>query len=940
MATRKGLGQANILRTNNNTSTGYGVVYADEVSGHRTVANLTALYALHDWQLSASGDNTDNDAIGQLWYVVDADGKNSGAFYQLKDWSKRKEAAGWSEFKGTGASTAAAVTFDNAASGMTAVTAQGAIDELAAKKFDKASILQELGNAEDKVMSQKATSTELNKKFDKNSIAQEPGDSEELVMSQKATTEIVRGIKDGMSASEYPAIRIEDFSVGVTETGSDRTAKVLGKFNAWLNAVDFSLSGKHIGHCIVGLDGCNGDVYNYVLSNNKKGVQVLMGGYGIKSDGTIESYDGYDVLYRIKRANWGDWKKFVDDTTEQHFFNYDENFGNITSKIELSKRYTNYLIGYYNTKNSQYELYRYTRTELSDAYWNNNMYWNIIPCKSFELFVQMYKDIYYNQSFNCNNLRRIQQDEVMNLLDTSISLGVGIDNKGVIQKGDVKEASDHIVQGPIYVKQLDNVVIYSEDRTVPNNKPIIYKYDEVGNFISKIDVTTFPFIVDVSDCTYIFVKSYRIINLQVVPGTEPFPASSKLWAFRSLYSEGVILPYNLYYLDNLLLPYYVENISINKGVELYGSFVLNIINREELFIPKGEGVININVGYGYRDAGPVMQTQVKKARLSTANKSPKILCIGDSFTEIGTWQITLKDNLENLGINAKFIGAMHSVNTVLNKVGISENQTGGRLRANFIDAVAGKCYLVKVSGLSEKTMPINFNRYVTYTSNGYTWTVWGYNLSEEGDGTMRLYCADAAASLSETGILTKKSGTGDASINYTNATEVNKNPFYNPSEQKFDPQYYFNAWGFDKPDVVCLMFGANDMTRSAFNKTFWKDVKDFIDAWKNVLPDTKFVIGSSKLYMSYANNWGASDKRSLKYNFAYLSLLYKDSEDIYICPTWANIDPKNGFDVTETVASKRFPDVKFKTNSNVHPNVGGMQQIGDAMTPYVIDALN
>ena len=98
MTVRKGLGQANILRTNNNTATGYGIVYADEVSGHRTVGNLTALYALHDWQLSASGDNTDNDAIGQLWYVVDADGNGNGTLYQLKDWNKRKEAAGWSQF--------------------------------------------------------------------------------------------------------------------------------------------------------------------------------------------------------------------------------------------------------------------------------------------------------------------------------------------------------------------------------------------------------------------------------------------------------------------------------------------------------------------------------------------------------------------------------------------------------------------------------------------------------------------------------------------------------------------------------------------------------------------------------------------------------------------------------------------------------------------------
>ena len=60
-----------------------------------------------------------------------------------------------------GASTANAVSYNNEASGMTAITAQAAIDELAAKKFDKESILQELGDSEDKVMSQKAVSDKL-----------------------------------------------------------------------------------------------------------------------------------------------------------------------------------------------------------------------------------------------------------------------------------------------------------------------------------------------------------------------------------------------------------------------------------------------------------------------------------------------------------------------------------------------------------------------------------------------------------------------------------------------------------------------------------------------------------------------------------------------------------------------------------------------------------
>lgn len=144
---------------------------------------------------------------------------------------------------------------------------------------------------------------------------QDTGSSQQFPMSQKAITELVRGVKDGMTASEYPVIRIEDFSVGVTETGSGRTAKVLEKFNAWLNAVDFSLSGKHIGHCIVGLDGRNGDVYNYVFSHeNKYGVQVLMGGYGIKSDGTIYNVDSYNILYRVcNNGTTGEWIDFISE---------------------------------------------------------------------------------------------------------------------------------------------------------------------------------------------------------------------------------------------------------------------------------------------------------------------------------------------------------------------------------------------------------------------------------------------------------------------------------------------------------------------------------------------------------------------------------------------------------------------------------------------------
>lgn len=53
-----------------------------------------------------------------------------------------------------GASQASAVTYENTESGLDSITAQGAIDELANKKFNKENIAKEFGDSKDKVVSQ------------------------------------------------------------------------------------------------------------------------------------------------------------------------------------------------------------------------------------------------------------------------------------------------------------------------------------------------------------------------------------------------------------------------------------------------------------------------------------------------------------------------------------------------------------------------------------------------------------------------------------------------------------------------------------------------------------------------------------------------------------------------------------------------------------------
>ena len=72
----------------------FGIVYADEVQGHKTVATLSALYAITDPILSKSVVNTGNDAIGQEWYVI-----SEGCYYRLDNWANRHKTSGWTKIQ-------------------------------------------------------------------------------------------------------------------------------------------------------------------------------------------------------------------------------------------------------------------------------------------------------------------------------------------------------------------------------------------------------------------------------------------------------------------------------------------------------------------------------------------------------------------------------------------------------------------------------------------------------------------------------------------------------------------------------------------------------------------------------------------------------------------------------------------------------------------------
>jgi hypothetical protein len=113
------------MRVGNTTASGYGIVYADEIIGHRRVNTYADLANIPDWSLyNKAGGETTSAAIGQLWYVTTGDTSgHSAGLYQLTAWSNNIKT--WTFFKNGANASNTTYTFANGSNGTFTVTPSG-----------------------------------------------------------------------------------------------------------------------------------------------------------------------------------------------------------------------------------------------------------------------------------------------------------------------------------------------------------------------------------------------------------------------------------------------------------------------------------------------------------------------------------------------------------------------------------------------------------------------------------------------------------------------------------------------------------------------------------------------------------------------------------------------------------------------------------------------
>ena len=468
----------------------------------------------------------------------------------------------------------------------------------------------------------------------------------------------------------------------------------------------------------------------------------------------------------------------------------------------------------------------------------------------------------------------------------------------------------------------------------------------------------------------------QIINEEVFPAKLVLPSSLYFKANRQN---------NLYYKQAIKCSCH-DNFDFSVS-----NTTLKVFDRQLSGVPVAASVFNNKLTL--RKFGKLLQElQVKFNILAnpSSHKTVKILDSGDSISDLGGWQVELKNLLEEDNVTVEYIGTMIN-RTKTTGSSYAEDiwgevQSGGNM--SFITEPKGAAKILTVSGITE--LPVTGYPGTSYLDgNSISWVVRGFRLTAGSDGKysgklkLGKFSSDpnygdgteddtsGTGNFPSGGTITKTQSAngntlaGDATITYTSADDARNNPFWNPSTDELDFKYYFDYWGFDAPDIFILQWGYNEVksyedVNSESVQTARLRAKQIIDKFHNQYPDTKFVFGLEVYGAELMTFSGGSNNNNSPKKYSVLSFaeeiisLFEGNDDtgnpysdyVTLVPVYAMMDNIYGYG---SLSEKSLCDLYGATTTvlqngrdGVHPSYdsGGLREIGRAYEPVVLAIIN
>lgn len=407
----------------------------------------------------------------------------------------------------------------------------------------------------------------------------------------------------------------------------------------------------------------------------------------------------------------------------------------------------------------------------------------------------------------------------------------------------------------------------------------------------------------------------------------------------------IILPSNIYLLKSKDYSLYKTNIL--NGVDNRGDvdlYAIGLKNYNRQFIANITDDVSLQVN-GYDNVGnrTLLKTLELKAcgNSGITGKTLRVLCIGDSFTDMGYWVNEIYQQLDTAGATVEMIG---TTNQSFGDEWLCEGLSGATLDWVVNHRYVG--YIINVT--SANGIPAT-----TYTSqfveiDGKNWTVRGTKLTENNGGySGKILLAKygvADQELPSSGTATMRG----VSVTWNSVEKTSFNPFWNRTESKIDFNWYLNKWGFDYPDIVCIQFGLNDLAAAtdASLTNMMTHLGSLINTIHSQLPSTGIIISvppfdGINLSGSTSGNKNRLDMKYILHKYMKnLCNTYDNSTYsgyVTIAPSYAFVDRENGYTKQEVALNSRFPAVKDVVYTDpLHCNEQGMRQIGDCVVPSIV----
>lgn len=426
-------------------------------------------------------------------------------------------------------------------------------------------------------------------------------------------------------------------------------------------------------------------------------------------------------------------------------------------------------------------------------------------------------------------------------------------------------------------------------------------------------------------------------------------------------SVDVILPNKIYAVvgDTLQLFYR----GIVKAVDPYNYDIVvtcskgNAYPRYWQYKPRlsdiGETTLTITIK---NQGGVILGTAQTTIKTVSAPSSPitekKIFIFGDSLTSAGIWcgeanrrltNTNSIDNIQGKGLtNISFCGS--KLNTQ-NDTNTPYFGVGGWTWANYISAGSPQ-FRAYVSGVTSLSIGAK------YSNNGNTYTISEVNVTA-GSGNILLTGSSSAPQSS--GVLTKVSGDGDATINFSSYERESSNPLWDVENNKMSFIPYVTAQGGGQIDAVYVLLtwngqsswanydGNSESGQIGYAKTFARKLHEEYPNAKLKIMGIQMPSCNGGLGSNYGATGGYVDRFGLyhcafSYNKALQDMCNLDEFSSYceFIATAPQFDSENNMPESNVKVNIRNEKTEERGTNGVHPAKQGYYQIGDVVYRNIV----